>query len=173
MLRTVRKTNIVLIGMPGVGKSTVGVLLAKVTSRGFLDTDVHIQVREGQPLQEILDKVGSEAFCSLEERHLLSINCRNSVIATGGSAVYSRAAMEHLRTDGVVVFLDIPYAELESRVLHLGSRGVVMGPGQTLTQLYEERVPVYRRYGDVRVPCGGLDHEQVVRAVLALLGEGV
>jgi shikimate kinase len=108
-------TNIVLVGMPGVGKSTVGVLLAKITSHGFVDTDVYIQSRERRRLQEILDAEGRDAFCRLEEEHALSLDCSRCVIATGGSLIYSDAAMQHLKSRGVVVHLDLAVAQLKKR----------------------------------------------------------
>jgi shikimate kinase len=162
--------NIVLIGMPGVGKSTVGVLLAKALSRSFLDTDVLIQAREGRRLQDIIDSDGIDAFCRLEEKHVLGIECRGHVIATGGSVVYSEPAMKHLRAGGFIVHLDLPLGELKARLRNLDSRGVVMAPGQSIAELYEERLPLYRRYADATVQCAGLTHEEVVAAVVEALG---
>ncbi len=163
------KLNIVLIGMPGVGKSTVGVLLAKALSRDFLDTDVFIQSREGRNLQEILDREGIEAFCRLEERYILSLACRSSVIATGGSVVYSSAAMQYLSVSGVVVHLDLDLAALERRLENLSSRGVVMTPGQSLAQLFAERQPLYRKYARHSISCAGRSHEGVVREIMRVL----
>ncbi len=163
--------NVVLIGMPGVGKSTVGVLLAKATSRPFLDTDVYIQAKERRRLQSIIDAEGIEAFCALEERYVLMLACRGSVIATGGSVVYGGAAMRHLKSSGVVVHLDLALPDLERRVLNLDTRGVVMAIGQTLQTLFEERQPLYQRYADVTVDCAGLNHEEVVTRTLEILGE--
>ena len=165
-----RDRNIVLIGMPGVGKSTVGVLLAKATWRRFIDTDVVIQAREGERLQTLIDSRGAAAFRALEERHVLSLDLRGHVIATGGSVVYSRPAMEHLGSSGVVVHLDLPFELLERRVTNLGSRGVVIEPGQTLRDLHEERRPLYRRYAHVTIDCTGLSHEEVVAAVIRAMG---
>ncbi len=163
------QSNIVLIGMPGVGKSTVGVLLAKAMSRSFMDTDVRIQSREGRPLQEMLDAEGPARFCEVEERYVLSLQCRACVIATGGSVVYSPAAMAHLKASGVVVHLDLPFASLEERLADLGARGVVMASGQTLGGLFEERQPLYRQYADLTIKCEGLDHEQVVARIAQAL----
>ncbi len=162
--------NIVLIGMPGAGKSTVGVLLAKVTGRSFLDTDVCIQAAEGRPLQEIIDREGLAVFRAIEERHVLGLECRRHVIATGGSVVYSDAAMRHLKQQGWVVYLDLPVARIRARLRNLSARGVVMLPGQTLDALYVERAPLYHQYADVVVSCEGLDHEAVVERVLQGLG---
>lgn len=164
--------NIVLIGMPGVGKSTVGVLLAKVTSRSFLDTDVLIQSRERRRLQNILDAEGTSAFRAMEERHILSLDCHGHVIATGGSVVYSDRAMAHLKAAGIVVHLALPLPLLVRRLTDLDSRGVVMGPRQTLRDLYEERRPLYEKYADVTVQCEGRTHEQVVDAVARAVGNG-
>ncbi|HSR12885.1 MAG TPA: shikimate kinase [Thermodesulfobacteriota bacterium] len=158
--------NIVLIGMPGVGKSTIGVLLAKAISRDFLDTDVSIQAKEGRTLQEILDREGREAFCRLEERHILSLDCRSCVIATGGSVVYHPEAMRRLKASGIIVHLELDLPALESRLANLPSRGVVMAPGQTLAQLFEEREPLYRRYSEVTVDCAGRTHEEIVEKII-------
>ena len=153
--------------MPGVGKSTAGVLLAKADSRDFLDTDVVIQAREGRRLQDILDRDGIAAFCQLEERHILALAPHNAVIATGGSAVYSDRAMQHLRGLGLVVFLDAPLAVLEARLTDLDRRGVVKPAGLSLADLYAERLPLYRRYAHATVACGHLTHLQTVAAILA------
>ena len=161
--------NIVLIGMPGAGKSTCGVLLAKALSRGFLDTDVHIQAEEGRRLQEMIDARGTAEFCRLEERHVLSLSCSGCVIATGGSVVYSPAAMEHLSSSGVVIYLRLPLAALEKRLSDLEVRGVVMAPGQTLRELFAERSPLYRRYAEITIGCESLTHEEVVREIIAEL----
>jgi shikimate kinase len=158
--------NIVLIGMPGVGKSTVGVLLAKELSMQFLDTDVLIQTREGQRLQDMLNALGVEAFCQVEERHVLSLDCRATVIATGGSVVYSDRAMRHLKSFGLAVHLHLPLHLLRRRLNDLDSRGVVMPPGQTLEGLFAQREPLYARYADVSIDCKGRTHWQVVRDIV-------
>ena len=155
-------TNLVLIGMPGVGKSTVGVLLAKATSRDFLDTDVYIQAKEGRSLQEIIDREGTEAFCRLEERHVLSLICRSCVIATGGSVVYHATAMRHLGSSGIIIHLDLDLPALERRLTNLDSRGVVMTPGQTFSYLFAERQALYRKYAQYTIPCGNRTHEEIV-----------
>ncbi len=157
--------NIVLIGMPGAGKSTVGVLLAKVTFREFVDTDLVIQAAEGRRLQDIIDRSGVDAFRNLEERYVLALASENAVIATGGSVVYSERAMAHLRENSKVVFLDVPLDVLEKRLTDTATRGIVAGPGQGLQALYEERLPLYRRYADVVLDCGEQGHEAVVKAV--------
>ena len=164
-----KERNVVLIGMPGVGKSTVGVLLAKITSRNFIDTDVYIQAREKRRLQEILDTEGREAFCRIEERHVLSAECAHCVIATGGSIIYSDAAMEHLKRNGVVVHMDLPVRQLKKRLANLDSRGVVMIHGQTLQSLYDERLPLYNKWADCTIDCRALNHEEAVAKVISRL----
>ena len=161
--------NIVLIGMPGAGKSTVGVLLAKALSRDFLDTDVYIQAKQGRTLQEIIDQEGLAAFCRIEERHVRSLKCRTSVIATGGSVVYSPAAMARLQASGIIIHLDLDLPALEKRLTDLSSRGVVMGPGQTLPQLFAEREPLYRKYADLTIDCAGFTHEEIVGMIVRRL----
>jgi shikimate kinase len=158
--------NIVLIGMPAVGKSTIGVLLAKAVSRDFIDTDVYIQAREGRSLQEIIDREGLEEFCRIEERHLLALACRGKVMATGGSVVYSAAAMKHLRTCGALIHLTLDLLSLKKRLTNLDSRGVVMAPGKTLDLLYRERMPLYRQYADFTVNCRGKTHEEIVAEII-------
>jgi shikimate kinase len=154
--------NIVLIGMPGAGKSTVGVLLAKVLSMEFVDTDVCIQARERRRLQDIIDGDGLDVFRRIEARQILELTCRHHVIATGGSVVYDEAAMRHLAQYGVIVYLDLPLEQLKGRLRNLPTRGVVMLAGQSLESLYAERQPLYSRYARVTVDCAGLTHEQVV-----------
>ena len=165
------RDNIVLIGMPGAGKSTVGVLLAKTLSLGFVDTDLVIQAREGRCLQAIIETAGIAGFCSIEERHVLSIETVRTVIATGGSVVYSDRAMRHLSSHGVVVHLEAPLAVLDARLTNLAFRGVVMPPGEALPDLYAERRPFYERYAQITVPCGRATHEQAVAALCHALGE--
>jgi shikimate kinase len=162
--------NIVLIGMPGAGKSTCGVLLAKVTGRPFIDTDVWIQALEGCRLQEIIDGRGLAAMRAVEEQRVLQLAVHGHVVATGGSVVYSEAAMRHLKTEGVVVFLRVGVAVLHARLGDAAERGIVRAPGQSFDDLYAERLPLYLRYADHTVDCNGLDHEAVVEQVLAALG---
>lgn len=163
------KANIVLIGMPGVGKSTVGVLVAKELSREFIDTDLYIQAAEGRRLQQIIDEEGMRAFCRKEELYVRSLDLRGHVVATGGSVVYSDRAMRKLAADGVIVHMHLPLTELEQRLSNLPTRGVVMAPGETLAELHGERTPLYRRWADATVDCTGLTHEEatagIVRAV--------
>ncbi|MDN7013142.1 shikimate kinase [Methanoculleus sp. FWC-SCC3] len=161
--------NIVLIGMPGAGKSTVGVILAKTLGMQFVDTDILIQERAGRMLQEILDKDGPDAFKRIEEETILSLQPRNAVIATGGSVVCSPDAMAHLESGGVVVYLEIPYAEMEKRLKNITTRGIVLLPGQSLREMYDERVPLYEKYADLTVACSGEDLESVVGRVIEAL----
>ena len=161
--------NIVLIGMPGAGKSTLGVLLAKLTVRDYLDLDLLIQRREKMPLQEIIDTRGLEAFRAIEEQAVLSVEATGYVIATGGSVVYSEPAMRHLKKCGVIVYLRVALPELARRLTNLASRGVVMAPGQTLEGLYGEREPLYQRYADIAVETvAGTHEESLARLVDAL-----
>ncbi|MCX5912315.1 MAG: shikimate kinase [Deltaproteobacteria bacterium] len=164
-----KDANIVLIGMPAVGKSTIGVLLAKATSRDFIDTDVYIQAREGRSLQEIIDREGLEEFCRIEARHVFSLSCRGKVMATGGSVVYSKEAMKYLGSCGVMVHLTLDLPAIKKRLTNLDSRGVVMAPGKTLDLLYEERLPLYRQYADFTVNCRRKNHEEIVAEIIRML----
>ncbi|WP_435101605.1 shikimate kinase [Arhodomonas sp. AD133] len=163
------RSNVVLIGMPGAGKSTVGVLLAKQLGKGFVDTDVVIQSVEGRTLQDIVDGEGHLALRAIEERALCELDVHDHVIATGGSAAYSDAAMAALRRNGVIVYLDVPWSEIEARVTNLGSRGIARAEGQTLRDVYDERTPLYEHHADIIVDCTGLTQAQAVERVAAAL----
>jgi len=159
-------SNIVLIGMPGSGKSTVGVVLAKQTARDFVDTDILIQNAEKKSLQGILDAQGYLELRNIEERILCGLNGINHVIATGGSAVYSHRAMEHLGRGGLIVFLDVALSVLESRDLGLSTRGIAKRPDQSFAELYAERYILYSRYADVVINCSELTHEEVCTRII-------
>ncbi|WP_373084536.1 shikimate kinase [Zhongshania sp.] len=162
--------GIVLIGMPGAGKSTIGTGLAQRHGLPLVDTDRLIEREEGQSLQAILDQRGYLALRSIEERVLLANNFTGKVVATGGSAVYSTAAMAHLKCFGPCVFLDIPLAEITARVQNLESRGIAGPPGLSLADVYAERLPLYRQYADIVVAGGGLDEQGLLLALEAALG---
>lgn len=159
--------NVVLIGMPGAGKSTVGVVLAKILGYDFIDSDIVIQQQEGARLSEIIETKGIDGFISVENRVNANLGVKKSVIATGGSAVYGREAMEHLKENGVVVYLHLSYENVEKRLGDLKNRGVVMRAGETLKELYEERRKLYEAYADITVECDGLTIEQTIAAVKA------
>jgi shikimate kinase len=163
------KKNIVLIGMPGVGKSTIGVLLAKHLGYSFLDTDILIQATEGKTLQQLIQKHGISGFCELEENYMLSISVQAHVIATGGSVVYGKAAMKHLKTDSVVIHLDLSLDRLQKRLDDLDARGVAIAPGRDLSDLYAERHLLYLRYADQTVETDMLRPDIVVKRIIALL----
>jgi shikimate kinase len=158
--------NIILIGMPGAGKSTVGVILAKTLGMTFVDTDIAIQERAGRLLQEIIDTDGPDAFLLAEEATILSLHCRNSVIATGGSLVFSKEAMAHLKKEGVVVYLKISCEEMVRRLNNITTRGIVLFSGESLPDMYHERVPLYEKYADITVDCEDEDFEEVVGKVI-------
>ena len=140
--------NIVLIGMPGCGKSTVGVLLAKALQMDFVDTDIVLQQQQGKKLQEIIDQVGNDAFLKMEEDCVRSLECDQTVVATGGSVVYGKEAMRRLHENGLVVYIRLPYEEIERRLSNLATRGVTLKKGQTLRNLYDERIPLYEAEAD-------------------------
>ncbi len=163
------RTNVVLIGMPGAGKSTVGVVLAKRLGRGFVDTDLLLQQRAGKSLQRIIDEDGQQAFRRLEEQILCAFAGRDCVVATGGSAIYSEMAMRHLAANGIIVFLDVPLAELQQRLHDMQNRGLVIGPGAGLADLYSERLPLYRCWADITIDGRGKNLEEVVDAIVRAL----
>ncbi len=163
------KQSLILIGMPGAGKSTLGILLAKELGLGFLDTDVAIQVAEEKTLQDILDESGYLALRAVEERVLLKTDCHNKVIATGGSAVYSEKGMAYLKSCGPVVYLEVPLEELCRRIHNYETRGIARRPDQSFAELFEERAALYRQYADITVNCDSHGPGEVIEQVLTAL----
>ena len=161
--------NIILIGMAGAGKSTLGVLLAKAQGMDFLDSDIVIQKTDGRKLQEILDMDGMDAFLKIEEDVLCKIDVEHTVIATGGSAVYSQIAMRHLKERGIVVYLDVPFPELQKRLTNIKTRGIAIRPGHTLQDVFDERLALYKKYADITVDCVNMTVEQNVEQIIAAL----
>lgn len=147
------KKNVTLIGMPGAGKSTVGVVLAKILGFEFLDSDLLIQAREGKLLWQLIEENGIEGFWKIEERVNASIDTEETVIATGGSVIYGEKAMEHLREISTIVYLKLAYDKLESRLGDLTKRGVTLPSGWTLRDLYNERTPLYEKYAHIEFDC--------------------
>ncbi|AKJ63872.1 shikimate kinase [Kiritimatiella glycovorans] len=166
-----RGRNVVLIGMPGSGKSTVGVLLARRSGRGFIDTDLRIQQAEGMKLQQVLERRGLDGFRRLEEETLRALRAERCVIATGGSAVYSDAAMTHLRSLGPVVWLDCGVDTLRRRIGEGGQRGMVRRPGLSLEQLARERRPLYERWADLHIDASAGSAEEVAGEIQKLSGK--
>lgn len=160
--------NIILIGMPGCGKSTIGVLLAKALMLDFVDTDLLIQKKYSKTLSEIIDSEGLEAFKQKENEVLSEIHFENSLIATGGSAVYSESGMKNLKKDATVVYLKLSPDEIKSRIKNIKTRGIVMESGVTIASLYKERAPLYEKYADYVLDCAGLDVEGCVSALSEL-----
>lgn len=165
------KSNIILIGMPGVGKSTVGVILAKVLGYSFIDTDLVIQEKEGRKLREIIEAEGIDGFIAAENRICSELGAENSVIATGGSVVYGREAMEHLRTLGTVIYLKLEYRKLRYRLGNIKNRGVVIRSGQTLSGLLREREPLYMKYADIVIDETGCGIEKTVKKIEEALSQ--
>lgn len=163
------KDNIVLIGMPGVGKSTVGVILAKILGYQFVDADLLIQEREGRLLKEIIAEKGVDGFIQVENDVNKSINSHRTIIATGGSVVYGREAMEHLAEIGTVVYLKLDLNHLKKRLGDVKGRGVVLRDNQTLEDLFDERTPLYEKYADLEINEAGLTVEQTVEQLVEAL----
>ncbi len=153
--------NIILIGMPGAGKSTVGVILAKRLGFDFVDTDLLIQSRCEARLQQVIDTQGLPRFREIEEQTLIDLDVQNSVIATGGSVIYCPKGMAAIAAKGLFVYLQVPLIDLENRLADMGQRGLVMHKGQTLAHLYQQRVPLYEKYAQLTQNCAGFNAEQV------------
>ena len=152
-----------------MGKSTVGVLLAKSLGYSFLDTDIYLQRHEGKSLQELILQYGTSGFCDIEARYMTSISVKMHVLATGGSVIYRPRAMQHFKTNGVVVHLDIELDRLKKRLDDLDARGVVIAPGLTIDALFAERRPLYAKYADLTVRTDGLTPDQVLRRLVEQL----
>ena len=165
------KENVVLIGMPGVGKSTLGVVLAKELGFEFVDADLLIQKREKRLLKEIIAEEGVDGFLKIENDVNASISSTKTVIATGGSVIYGAEAMEHLKEIGTIVYLKLDYETLDSRLGSLKGRGVVLKDGQNLKSLYDERIPLYEKYADVTVDEAGLGLEETLDAFMKKVSE--
>ena len=158
--------NIVLIGMPGVGKSTVGVILAKLLGYRFIDTDIVIQEREKKLLKEIIAEKGINGFIQTENLVLSSLKAEKAVIATGGSVVYGDDAMKNLSKNGIVVYLKLDYSKLKYRLGNIKNRGVVIREGQSLSSLYRERVPLYEKYSDITIDENGCNAEKTINKII-------
>jgi len=161
--------NIVLIGMSGAGKSTLGVLLAKALGMDFVDTDIVIQQHEGRLLQDIIDQDGNERFMEIEEKIVSELQLKNCIISTGGSVIYSEKAMIVLKQGGHIVYLHVPYEEIEKRLINITTRGIVMKKGNNLKDVYEERVPLYMKYSDSTLNCSNKNIERCVGEIIEII----
>ncbi len=157
--------NLILIGMPGCGKSTVGVVLAKALAMDFIDSDLVIQKEMGMKLSQLIDQHGDEGFRAIENRINAELTAENSIIATGGSIIYGEDAMRHLKDIGTVIYLKLSYEAIEDRLGDLHARGVTIQPGWTLRDLYNERVPLYEKWADITVDCEHLRLREVVEYI--------
>lgn len=161
--------NIILIGMPGCGKSTVGVVLAKAANMDFVDSDLVIQREMGMKLAEIIERHGDDGFRDIENRINAALDVQNSVVATGGSVVYGEEAMRHLKALGKVVYLKLSCETVTERLGDLHARGVTIRPGWTLRDLYNERCPLYERWADITIDCEHLRLREAVEAIMGYL----
>jgi shikimate kinase len=159
------KSNITLIGMPGAGKSTIGIILAKYLTFGFIDTDILIQINHQKSLQQIMDETGYLQLRRIEEGEILKLNIENHVIATGGSAVYSEKAMAHLTNISVIVFLKVASPVLEKRIHNYATRGIAKSADQSFAQLFDERQVLYEKYGDIIIDCTVMDQEEIAEVI--------
>ena len=166
------EANITLIGMPGAGKSTVGIVLAKVLCKTFVDADLVIQHNEGKRLHKIIEEIGNEKFLKLENNTLANLKVHNAIISTGGSAIFGTEAMEHLKKTSTIVYLRVPYEVIEKRLGSLKRRGVVFDEGQTLRDIYDVRCPLYEKYADIVVDCNDDSNIQDTAIQIAELFEG-
>ncbi len=160
------KSNLTLIGMPGAGKSTIGIILAKLLSYGFIDTDILIQINEKKPLQRIIDESDYRNLRKIEEREIIKINLTNHIIATGGSAVYSEKAMTHMQKISSILFLRVGYEEINRRIHNFESRGIAKAKNQTFRELYDERQVLYNKYAEMTIDCDDLDQEETAQFIV-------
>lgn len=165
------KNNIILIGMPGAGKSTVGVLLAKALSYDFMDTDLTIQKEQGKKLYEIINEQGLDAFLRIENDVLKKVEAENTIIATGGSAIFGDEAMKHLGEIGTIVYLKLSCEEIIRRVNNIKTRGIAMSKGKSLEDVYNERKPYYEKYAEIIVEADGTTIEEVVEMIVDRVSE--
>ncbi len=154
--------NIVLIGMPGCGKSTLGIVLAKMLGMDFLDSDVFIQKNENMKLQDIINEKGNSAFLDIEKDNILKLDVDNTVISTGGSVVLREDSIRHLKKNGKIVFIDVPYEVLTERIFNLETRGIAMEDGQTIKDIYEYRRPLYKKYSDIIHPYENVSQKETL-----------
>ena len=158
--------NVVLIGMPGCGKSTCGVLAAKALCKDFFDTDLTIQQNEKMPLQAIIDTKGNDYFAAAEEKAICGLEINNAVVATGGSVVYSRKAMEHLRKDAVVIYLRVSFDTMVKRIADINTRGILLRNGETMEAMFSEREALYEKYADKVIDCNDKKIEETVLEIV-------
>ena len=162
--------NLTLIGMPAAGKSTIGVILAKTLGMHFVDTDILIQEKEGELLQNIIDKKGNDYFKQVEEKVLCGMDVRDTVISTGGSAIYYPSAMEYLKKDGLIIYIDVEFEEIERRLDNISTRGITLAKGETLKDVYNKRVPLYEKYADLTLKSeAGMTVEECIDAIVKAL----
>ena len=170
--RRITMSNVVLIGMPACGKSVTGVVLAKTLQKGFVDTDLLIQEREHRSLQTIINSEGMEYFKKIEEEVLQELEETDAVVSTGGSAVYYPAAMEHLKESGIIVYLKVSLETVEKRLNNITTRGVAMEKGDTIAELYRQRIPLYEAYADIIIEADELEVEGTVEKIQAAVSKG-
>ena len=166
MIYEMDKSNVVLIGMPGSGKSTCGVIAAKVMLKNFFDTDLLLQGLEQSRLQDLIDSKGTSYFYKAEEKAILSLGIEATVIATGGSVIYSEKAMQHLKSLGKIIYLHLDYETMLKRINNFTTRGIVVKSGSTLLDMYNERLPLYKKYADEIIYCDGNTVEETVAKIV-------
>jgi len=165
--------NLTLIGMPGCGKSTIGIVLAKAIGYSFIDTDLIIQNREGKLLQQIINDNGSACFLNAEESALLSVSADNTVISTGGSAVFSQKGMEHLKHNGITIFINVSLPNIEKRLQNIKTRGIAGAESQSIEEIYNKRMPLYEKYADYIIDCDSLDISTNMAKIKACLPDNL